>query len=357
MKESEKLKSFLTDYQKYVKEILEPTQRELKELLKGLRKPDAWSKHTSKSRLPSPSPIQRFEIRIKRPESVVDKIFRKPADYAEGLVANSFIKMNDAIGARLIIYFLSQFKLIHDEIVSNDLIELSKTPPIAFLPEDLFKRFELEGLERRDKDSGYSSIHYQLRLRKTQIPIENRPWIELQVRTITEDVWAQVEHTLGYKPNKRTSFSVTKQFQILSKQLNSLDEFFNFLSEELSRYQDEVIFKDSDPLNAENLPPVLSTFSIGCAQYEINGMLKMLASRSVNTVGELIKTASEERLNRIITIYRTEKSRNPNNFEIVANLAALFNLSEDNEDEEIEIIKAQINFLDAWDSLKSGFSK
>lgn len=356
MKESEKLNTFLSDYQTHLKQVLEPTQKELKGYFKSLRKPDAWSRYTTKSRLPSPSPVQRFEIRIKRPESVVDKIFRKAAEYPDGLVSQSFKKMNDTIGARLVIYFLSQFRLVHDEIRSSDLVELSGSPPIAYLSEDLFKRLALEGVERRDKESGYSSVHYQLRLRESKVLPAERPWIELQVRTLTEDVWAQIEHNLGYKPDKRTSFSVKRQFQILGKQLNSLDEFFNFLFEELSRYQNEVIYKDSDPLNAENLPPVLSTIGVGCAQYEINGMLKLLASRSIMTVGELLKVATTVRHQRIISVYRTTKSKSPNNFEVVANFAALSRLPEGSEDEEVEIIKAQINFLDAWDSLKGGFA-
>ncbi len=356
MRESEQLSKFLNDYQEHVKQVLEPTQHELKNYLKGLRKPDAWSRYLAKSRLPSPSPIQRFETRIKRPESVVDKIFRKPADYPDGLVSQSFRKMNDTIGARLVIYFLSQFRLIHDEIRSNDLIELSDNPPIAYLSEDLYRRLGLEGVERKDKDSGYSSVHYQLRMRQSNVPRNDRPWVELQVRTLTEDVWAQIEHNLGYKPNKRTSFSVTRQFQILGKQLNSLDEFFNFLFEELSRYQNEIIYKDSDPLNAENLPSVLSGIGVGCAQYEINGMLKMLASRSIMTIGELLKVATNTRQERIVSVYRTLKSRNPTNFEIVANFAALSRILQGNEEEEIDIIKAQISFLDAWDSLKGGFA-
>ncbi len=351
MKDLETMRKFLDEYREYVVRVLEPTQQEIKSIFSRWKEPGYWGKYAKRSKLPDPSPAQRVHTRIKRPESMMDKILRKPSSFPTGLVPESFQKMNDAVGVRVIVYFLSQLPLIDLELRNSDFFEISRdAPPIAYLGESITKRLALIGLKREDKDSGYASIHYILRLRDSVVPLNNRPWFELQVRTLVEDIWGEIEHILGYKPNKRTSFAVRKQFQIISSELMAIDEHFNFLYEELSRFQEEGTYKDSDPLNAENLPSVLDDVGLGCAQREIDGLLKLLASRGVQKAGSFLFLATPKRLETIKNTYRSELGTPPTNFEIVANLANLVGCSQ--EDEEIGRIKAQIAFLQVWDELK-----
>jgi putative GTP pyrophosphokinase len=351
MKNSETMRIFLNDYKQYVEYILQPTRKEVKYAFSKLREPSYWGKYSKRTRLPDPSPIQRIKVRIKRPESVVDKILRKPGSFPKGLTSESFKRMRDALGIRIIVYFLTNLPLIDFELRNNELIEISEDePPIAYLSEDLTKQLSLPNIVRRDKESGYNSIHYILRLRESNVPIDHRPWFELQLRTLTEDTWGEIEHILGYKPDKRTSFAVRKQFQIISKELRAIDEHFNFLYEELYRFQEEVTYKDSDPLNAENLPPVLNEIGLGCAQREIDGLLKLLNSRGKHQVGSLLKIATPKNLEFIKSTYRSNEGRPPNNFEVVANLA---NLEGNEKDSEVlEKVQAQIAFLNAWEELK-----
>lgn len=352
MNNSKQLKEFREKYQSYIQNVLEPTQQELKALLKRWREPDYWSNYIQKKRLPSPSPVQRFRIRIKRPESVVDKIIRRPKEFPDGLSSASFRSMNDALGARIMVYFVSQLPLIDREIRVMDKIELSQDElPIAYLSQELVSRYKLDHLSRKDKESGYASIHYRIRLTQSEVPKEQRPWIELQIRTLTEDTWAEIEHLLGYKPDKKTSFAVKRQFQILSRQLESIDEHFNFLFEELSRFQEEVLIRDSDPLNAENFPAVMSELGISCAQREVDSLLKILVSRSIFRVGELRQCASPDRHEIVMEVYKKIKKRQPNSFELIANFANL-GISRKDVAEDKKLIEAQIAFLDGWDELK-----
>lgn len=356
MRESEKLKYFLAEYKDYISNVLQPTRNEIKNLLDHWRKPGHWRKYSNKSRLPAPSLVQRVFSRIKRPESVVDKILRKPTEFPDGPSPSSFRQMNDAIGARVILYFMSQLPIIDRELQGHKELEISqKHSPVAYLSEDLTKRLGLNHLNRQDKESGYASIHYIIRLRNSVVPKKDRPWIELQIRTLAEDLWSEVEHILGYKPNKRTSFAVKKQFQILGTQLTAIDEHFNFLYEELLRFQEEVTFRDIDPLNAENLPSVLSEIGIGCSQQEVDGLLKLLASRSIGTVQDLRQFSTTKRLETIRNTYRSVLGREPINFEIVANLATLVGAVD--EEEELNLIKTQISYLESWDVLKKSFKK
>ena len=189
-----------------------------------------------------------------------------------------------------------------------------------------------------------------MRLKQSVVPADQRPWFELQVRTLVEDAWGEIEHVLGYKPEKRTSFSVRRQFQLISRQLGVIDEHFNFLHSELTRLQEEVKYDESDPLNAENLPPELATMGLGCAQSEIDGLLKVLISRKIPTVSALRQVATPRRVDLIRNTFWNVEGRPPKNFEFVAHLAALVGC--DDEGEQIARIKEQIDFLKGWESIK-----
>jgi len=167
-----------------------------------------------------------------------------------------------------------------------------------------------------------------------------------------EDVWGEIEHVLGYKPNKRTSFAVKRQFRIIASELTAIDEHFNLLYQELSRFQQEGIFRDADPLNAENLPPVLNELGIGCAQSEIDGQLKLLVSRGINSVGELRGNATGHRLESIRRTYRNYRDRPPTDFETVAAVAAIRDIDDMNEAKIEDAIKGHIDILEAWLGLK-----
>ena len=341
---------FLDEYRRYAENTLEPIQRQLKDLLAEWRSPDYWAAYSLSGRHPTPSPIQRVRIRIKRPESALDKILRKPESYPDALTIESLRRMPDTLGARVIVFFLSQLALVDREIRNSPHFELSSThPPIAYLSPQMHSQLGLGHIQRQEKESGYASIHYLLRL-KDPSSSEN-PCFELQLRTLSEDLWGEIEHILGYKPGKRTSFAVRKQFNIISKNLEALDEHFNFLFEELSRFQEEVVFNDQDPLNAENLPHLLREVGLGCAQREIDGLLKLLFSRGIRTVQELRNVATSRRIDMIRNAYLLEGGRQPINFEYVANLANLDGI--DDEKETIERIRSHREFLEYW----GGFRK
>jgi putative GTP pyrophosphokinase len=347
-------REFLNYYTNYVNELLKPTQEEVKFFLRSWREPGYWKKYVVKSRSSDPSPIQHIRTRIKRPESVVDKILRKPGSFPKGMNPVSLERMNDAFGARAVTYFLSGLPLVDQEIRSCGKFEIcTDDPPKAYLSDELARRLGITHIKREDKESGYAAIHYILRLSDSKLSIDKRPWFELQVRTLVEDAWGEIEHILGYKPGKRTSFAVRKQFKIISAELAAIDEHFNFLYEELLRFQSEVDFRDADPLNAENLPPLLSDLSIGCAQQEVDGLLKLLVSRGISTVALLRKAAPISRLEIIRNTYRVEEGRLPKNFEIVACLASVPDIRE--EKEIPDRIKAHISYLRAWEGLKKNF--
>jgi putative GTP pyrophosphokinase len=348
------LTTFLDAYASYVVEVLQPTQLEIKELLTAWQQPTYWSKYQRTNSLPIPTPVRAAISRIKRPEQVVDKIFRKPHKFPLGLVPESFQHMYDTIGVRVVVYFLSHLPLIDGELRGNDIVEIDETePPEVYMSSQQVRTLSLDHICHAEKESGYRSVHYNVRLKRSKIPENRRPVFELQVRTAAQDLWSQLEHHLGYKPLRRTHSAAKTQLRILSQMLGAIDENFNFLYDELNRFQEEHSFAPTDPLTAERLPAVLGEIGISCAQRDINNILVFLSSRGIDTVKDVWDIATPRRIEIIRNTYLSTLGRLPFNLEVIATLAAM--RGADTEDEEIQRIKLQIAYRGAWDNIRQEF--
>lgn len=353
--DADQLDEFLRDYERYVKHVLQPTQLEVSEQLARWQHPDFWSKYKRAQRLPIPTPVQRIFSRIKRPEQVVDKVFRKPQDFPEGLEPVSFRRMHDTIGVRILVYFLSHLPLIDRELRSCQAFAIStEQPPKAYMSSYQAQVLGLDHLRAEEKESGYSSVHYVLRLEHGRVPPGERPWFEVQVRTLAQELWSTMEHHLGYKPGRRPPLGARRQFKVLSKMVAAIDEHFNVLQEELQRYQEMIDVDDADPLTAENLPGVLAEVGMSCAQRDLNNILKFLFSRGVETVHDLRELAAPSRIDSVQHTYLSEIGRTPSNLEVVAALAALQGIPLE-EGQARRIVASQIAYRGAWNGIRREF--
>jgi len=138
---------FLKDYEKYARAVLKPTQDALKDIFREWRQPEYWGRNNVQSRRPAPTPVQRAVTRIKRPESVLDKIIRKPESFPNGLSEDSIQRMHDTLAGRIITYFISGFPIIDRELHSHpDLEIVDEDPPVAYLDQRLLTRLGLNHL-------------------------------------------------------------------------------------------------------------------------------------------------------------------------------------------------------------------
>ncbi len=349
---AERLNTFLERYERYVQEVLKPTQGEISEVFDRWRDPEHWTKYKRSSGIPIPSPVRRVQSRIKRPEQVVDKIFRKPENFPDRLAEASFRKMGDAVGVRVLVYFLSHLPLADRELQGSALFEVSSAdPPRAYMSPEQARALGLDHIATEEKESGYCSVHYAIRLRESSVPIEDRPWVELQVRTLGMDLWSTMEHHLGYKPGKgATSLAARRQLKILSTLIRGIDEHFNLLYDELTRFQEEISYRGADLLDPANLPPVLSEVGVSCAQRDINNILKFLYSRGVEVVDDVRALATPARLDIVRHTYLAAAGRLPSGLEVIATLASLRGAP--SREEEVRRVRAQIAFRGAWESIR-----
>ncbi|GJM64544.1 hypothetical protein [Persicobacter diffluens] len=343
MELSNELNIFLDKYKAYEEKVLEPTMKEIRACLQKMEKPEFWNQYMTGKGIATPSPIRQSLFRIKHPEKVIEKIFRKPQYFPDKLSEESLKNMHDTIGVRIIVYFSSQLSLIDKELRNSGFFEIDpNTPPEAFFEPAMLMRLGLSHIESKQKESGYRSIHYMVRLKNSALPEDQRPVFEIQVRTLAQDLWSELEHVLSYKPETRPHFSAKQRFQILSREVSVIDEHFNLLYEELIHNQETASYDESDVLTFENTPKVLSEIGIRCAITELNPILKALFSRNIQTIGEFLHIATPTRLTTIRNNYISITGNAPNNIELMTTLSLLNNVK--TQKDEIKRIKASIYY-------------
>ena len=122
-------------------------------------------------------PVDHCLARIKSDESMREKLRRKGL---EETANNALFVIKDAIGVRIVCSFINDVYTIRNRIEAH--------------PD--FVVTEEKDYIRHSKSNGYRSDHLIIQVR-------GKYYVELQLRTISMDTWAALEHQLRYK-KKRT---------------------------------------------------------------------------------------------------------------------------------------------------------
>lgn len=146
--------------------------------------------------------VHSVKSRIKDPERLMEKIIRKTEDRKdkygddfEFTVDNYKNEINDLIGIRVIHIFKDQWQGIHDFIIKTwKVIEITANVREG----DNIEVFDDPNIEVRSKASGYRSVHYLVEF----YPTNKRVIAEIQVRTIFEEGYGEIDHRLRYSHNE-----------------------------------------------------------------------------------------------------------------------------------------------------------
>lgn len=181
--------------------------------------------------------IQRFSgvhsvrWRIKDVDHLLEKIIRKSADgidkYKNINCENYFKIVTDLVGVRALHLFKSDCFVIDDHLKRTwDFIE----KPTAYVrsgdPDSLNEQFEEKGFEVKSHPFGYRSIHYICSTK----PLKRDVIVEIQVRTIFEEGWSEIDHRIRY-PNFSDNKLVAYFLTIFNRLAGSADEMGSFVQE------------------------------------------------------------------------------------------------------------------------------
>ncbi len=120
-------------------------------------------------------PVDHCLSRIKSEESMREKLRKKGLpETAESALNEVF----DAVGIRIVCAFLDDVYMMRDLLKAIPWIEV----------------VEEKDYIRHAKENGYRSLHLILK-------VDGKCYAEVQIRTVSMDTWAALEHKLRYKKN------------------------------------------------------------------------------------------------------------------------------------------------------------
>lgn len=173
--------------------------------------------------------IHTVRSRVKDPEHLLEKLIRKlperRAKYGNEFtftIENYMSEITDLIGVRAIHIFKEDWREIHDYIISQ--WEVSEVNANLRSGDDS-KLYEETGLPIDVRTSGYRSVHYLISVAPTKVPIT----IEIQVRTIFEEGYGEIDHLLRY-PQNNVPQVIADNLLTLNRIAGSADEIASFVN-------------------------------------------------------------------------------------------------------------------------------
>lgn len=149
-------------------------------------------------------PIEYIKVRIKRPESIIKKMRRRSLELT---YENLYTNISDIAGIRIVCNFKKDvYNLLN--IIEN--------------MQD-FRILTKKDYLKNPKQSGYMSYHLI-----TEVPVTLSSGtiyvkVEIQIRTLGMDFWANIEHKLKYK-NDEISQKQSKNLVKYAKVINNIDD-------------------------------------------------------------------------------------------------------------------------------------
>lgn len=235
-----------------------------------------------------------YKSRVKSFASYYRKVLRLKAD--EVASRGKLVALTDMMGIRVICAFLEDLKEVESQVRNNFTV----------------KEVEYKGSGDNFKEFGYESIHILVSIPPDCMPKDSKVQIpqglvcEIQVRTILQDAWAEVEHELIYKtefspfgmPLRRKLASINASLSLADTIFQEIRDYQKKLQMETSERRESFYkkvdestsqFTDEQKKKAEE-----KTKEIGKASQFVHGTLDdmLLEAIHAHNGGELDKAIS-----------------------------------------------------------------
>lgn len=142
--------------------------------------------------------IAYVSSRIKSPDSMKKKLEKKGEQPTS---ENALLKVNDAVGVRVICSFIDDIYKVSDWISKQEMIEVINIKDYIAYP----------------KENGYRSFHMIIKLKDLNLNAE------IQIRTIALDFWANLEHQMKYKRDIKNEEMIRSELKRCADEIASVD--------------------------------------------------------------------------------------------------------------------------------------
>lgn len=207
-----------------------------------------------RDRLQSVPGVHSVRMRIKDSVHLAMKIIRKRIENPSRIIDrdNYTQEITDLVGLRALHLFKAQWEPIDDFVRSTWNL---KETPIAYYragdPESLLAKFRLKNCDPKEHTFGYRSVHYVLRTSPDKI----EHFAELQVRTIFEEGWSEIDHQVRY-PRHTENAILINNLRILNAFAGNADEMATLILEvagalrdherDAERYRDQIARREEE---------------------------------------------------------------------------------------------------------------
>jgi ppGpp synthetase/RelA/SpoT-type nucleotidyltranferase len=165
-------------------------------------------------------PVHDISFRVKTASSLVQKASRPDRIY------KSLDDITDVIGLRVVTYFEDNIESVAHLIEKHFAVDWEKS---------IDKR-----LQEDPSRFGYRSLHYVCRLTAPGEALVAKFPFEIQIRTILQHAWAEIEHDLGYKYPEAVPQPVRRRFSRLAGLLEIADAEFVELRKTMESYAQDL---------------------------------------------------------------------------------------------------------------------
>ncbi|SFI92186.1 GTP pyrophosphokinase [Planctomicrobium piriforme] len=184
-----------------------------------------------------------IESRVKTWNSIADKFDRKR------LEIKNINELEDLVGVRIILLFRRDLENAN-RLLSNSFNVISS--------EDTAERLS-------ESEFGYQSQHFVVQLPANWLSVPSLSglgtlFVELQIRTLAQHIWAAASHKLQYKQKSGVPLPLRRTINRVSALLETVDLEFDRVLEERTAYVEttQSANSETDPLNVDNLRTLLS---------------------------------------------------------------------------------------------------
>lgn len=183
----------------------------------------------------------QINSRVKTEDSLIKKILKKDK-------YKSLNEITDIIGFRIITYLESDVDKVEELIRKEFQIDIENS---------------IDKRQQTANEFGYRSLHLvsqldESRLKLTEYKKYSEIKFEIQIRSILQHAWAEIEHDLGYKSKSSLPNNTKRSFNRLAALLESADIEFDRLKKDLTGYKESVeneiiISPQSVPINQASI--------------------------------------------------------------------------------------------------------
>lgn len=167
------------------------------------------------------NPIENVSSRVKSPESILKKLYKKGLEISLPVIEEN---IKDVAGIRITCSFETDIYKLAEMLKKQD---------------DLYV-LEVKDYIKNPKPNGYRSLHLLLKVPVFLSDRVQEVCVEVQIRTISMDFWASLEHKIYYKYHKEIPSEILDELKEAADSAAQLDRKMENIHREMNRLKNQV---------------------------------------------------------------------------------------------------------------------